>query len=158
MFSETRYALNGDLRVAYRASREGVRDIVVVPTWFTCCEVVPELPSIQGWIEAMTSLGRLIFFDQPGIGASDPAPSGALPTLESWADSITAVLDDLGSREAVLVAVTAALPTALFAATHPSTQPRWSCSRASRIRLLKALHHTPRKRWPCGERGSSIIS
>ena len=31
MFSETRYALNGDLRVAYRASREGPRDIVVVP-------------------------------------------------------------------------------------------------------------------------------
>jgi hypothetical protein len=30
MFSETRYALNGDLRVAYRASREGPRDIVFV--------------------------------------------------------------------------------------------------------------------------------
>lgn len=29
VFSETRYALNGDLRVAYRASREGARDIVV---------------------------------------------------------------------------------------------------------------------------------
>jgi hypothetical protein len=28
VFSETRYALNGDLRVAYRASREGPRDIV----------------------------------------------------------------------------------------------------------------------------------
>jgi hypothetical protein len=28
VFSETRYALNGDLRVAYRASREGARDIV----------------------------------------------------------------------------------------------------------------------------------
>ena len=50
----------------------------------------------------MTSLGRLIFFDQPGTGASDPVTSGALPTLEQWADSITAVLDDLGSREAVL--------------------------------------------------------
>ena len=35
MFSETRYALNGDLRVAYRASREGPRDIVFVPNWFT---------------------------------------------------------------------------------------------------------------------------
>ena len=34
MFSETRYALNGDLRVAYRASREGARDIVFVPNWF----------------------------------------------------------------------------------------------------------------------------
>jgi class 3 adenylate cyclase len=133
MFSETRYAMNGDVRVAYRASREGPRDIVVVPSWFTCCDLVPELPSIQGWIEAMTSLGRLIFFDQPGIGASDPAPSGALPTLESFADSITAVLDDLGSREAVLLAVTAALPAALFAATHPS--------RATALVVLEGFAH-----------------
>ncbi len=92
-----------------------------VPTWFTNCEVQPELPSMQGWVEAMTSLGRLIFLDQPGSGASDPITSGALPTLEQWADSITVVLDDLGSREAVLVAVAGALATgALFAATHPS--------------------------------------
>jgi class 3 adenylate cyclase len=121
MFSETRYALNGDLRVAYRTSRGGPRDIVFVPTWFTCCEVLPELPSIQGWVEAMTSLGRLIFFDQPGTGGSDPVTPGALPTLEQWADSITAVLDDLGSQEAVLIAGVGAFATgALFAATHPS--------------------------------------
>jgi class 3 adenylate cyclase len=121
MFSETRYALNGDLRVAYRASREGPRDILVVPNWLTNCEALPELPSVQGWVEAMTSLGRLIFFDQPGTGASDPVTPDALPTLEQWADSITAVLDDLGSREAVLVAHNAAFATAaLFAATHPS--------------------------------------
>ena len=67
MFSETRHALNGELRVAYRASGEGPRDLVFVPNWFTNCEVAPELPSIQGWVEAMTSLGRLIFFDQPGF-------------------------------------------------------------------------------------------
>jgi class 3 adenylate cyclase len=120
VFSETRYALNGDLRVAYRASRKGARDIVFVsPT--TNCEVFPELPSLQGWIEAMTSLGRLIFFDQPGTGVSDPFTSGALPTLEQWADSITAVLDDLGSSEAVLLAVYGGFAAAvLFAATHPS--------------------------------------
>ena len=121
MFSETRYAMNGDLRVAYRASAEGERDIVFVPNWFTNCEVFPELPSFQGWVEAMTSLGRLIFFDQPGTGASDPVAPNALPTLEQWADSITAVLDDLGINEAVLVAIDGALaPAALFAATHPS--------------------------------------
>jgi class 3 adenylate cyclase len=121
MFSETRYALNGDLRVAYRTSREGPRDIVFVPNWFTCCELLPELPSLQGWVEAMTSLGRLIFFDQPGTGASDPVTPGALPTLEQWADSITAVLGALGSSEAVLLAsVGAFAPTALFAAAHPS--------------------------------------
>ena len=111
MFSETRYALNGDLRVAYRASGEGPRDIVFVSNWFTTCELFPELPSVQGWVEAMTSLGRLIFFDQPGTGGSDPVTPGALPTLEQWADSITAVLDDLGSSEAVLVTIDGALAT-----------------------------------------------
>jgi class 3 adenylate cyclase len=121
MFSETRYAMNGDLRVAYRASREGPRDIVWVPAWSSNCELMPEQPMMQGFVEAMTSLGRLIFFDQPGTGASDPITPGALPTLEQWADSITAVLDDLGSREAVLLACIGAVATgALFAATHPS--------------------------------------
>ncbi|OBJ86800.1 adenylate/guanylate cyclase domain-containing protein [Mycobacterium asiaticum] len=121
MFSETRYAMNGDLSVAYRASPEGERDIVFVPNWFTCCELLPELPSVRGWVEAMTSLGRLIFLDQPGSGASDPVEPGALPTLEQWADSITAVLDDLEVREAVLLTGPGALaPGALFAATHPA--------------------------------------
>jgi pimeloyl-ACP methyl ester carboxylesterase len=121
VFSETRYARNGEMLVAYRASPPGARDIVFIANWFTCCEVLPDLPSLQGWIEAMTSLGRLIFFDQPGTGASDPITSGAMPTLEQWTDSITAVLDDLGSREAVLVAIDGAVVTgAMFAATHPS--------------------------------------
>jgi class 3 adenylate cyclase len=121
VFSETRYAMNGDLRVAYRASREGPRDTVFVSNWFTNCEVFPELPSLQGWVEAMTSLGRLIFFDQPGTGASDPVEPGALPTLEQWTDSITAVLDDLGSTEAVLLAIDGSLATAaMFAGTYPS--------------------------------------
>ena len=113
--------MNGDLRVAYRASRQGPRDLVFIPNWFTCCEHLPELHSLQGWIEAMTSLGRLIFFDQPGTGASDPFTPSAPPTLEQWADSITAVLDDLGSREAVILAADGAIASAaLFAATHPS--------------------------------------
>jgi pimeloyl-ACP methyl ester carboxylesterase len=121
MFSETRYALNGNLRVAYRTSREGPRDLVFVSNWFTCCDHAPELPSLQGWVEATTSLGRLIFFDQPGTGASDPVTPGAMPTLEQWADSITAVLDDLGSSEAVLLTFDGSFATgALFAATHPS--------------------------------------
>jgi hypothetical protein len=38
MLSETRYACNGDPRVAYRASREGARDMVFISNWFTCCE------------------------------------------------------------------------------------------------------------------------
>jgi class 3 adenylate cyclase len=121
VFSETRYAISGDLRVAYRTSREGERDIVFIPTWFTNCDVVPELPFIQGWVEALTSLGRLIFLDQPGMGASDPTTSGAPATVEQWADSITAVLDDLEVSEAVLLAGAGGVAVAaLFAATYPS--------------------------------------
>ncbi len=85
MFSETCYALNGDLHVAYRASPEGERDIVFVSNWITNCEVFPESPSIHGWVEAMTSLGRLIFFDQPGTGASDFVTADELPNMEQWA-------------------------------------------------------------------------
>jgi hypothetical protein len=48
MFAETRYAMNGDVRVAYRASPQGERDIVFVSPPFTNCEVFPELLPIQG--------------------------------------------------------------------------------------------------------------
>lgn len=121
MFSETRYARNGDLRVAYRTTAPGPRDFVFVSNWFTNCEIFPELPAIQGWVERMATLGRVIFFDQPGTGASDPVPLEALPTLELWMDSITAVLDALEIDEAVLVTVDGAFSTgALFATTYPA--------------------------------------
>jgi hypothetical protein len=55
VFSETRYAMNGDLHIAYRASPEGKRDIVFVPNWFTSREVLPELPSMQGWIDVAST-------------------------------------------------------------------------------------------------------
>ncbi len=89
----------------------------------------------------MTSLGRLIFFDQPGSGASDPVSPGALPTLEQWADSITAVLDDLGSREAVLLGFHGAFaPAALFAATHPS--------RTTALVVAEGYASDPVAEWP----------
>jgi class 3 adenylate cyclase len=162
MFSETRYALNGDLHVAYRASREGERDIVFVGNWFTCCEMLPESPSVRGWAEAMTSIGRLIFFDQPGTGMSDPVTAGALPTLEQWADSITAVLDDLGSTEAVLVAFDGAFATAaLFAATHPSRVTALVVLEGYAVSRLEIPHRLPVEEiaaagaaaWGTGENG-----
>ena len=64
---------------------------------------------------------------------------GALPTLEQWTDSITAVLDDLGSTEAVLLAIDGALATAaLFAATYPSRTT--ALRRARRLRRCGRPH------------------
>ena len=147
--------MNGDLRVAYRASREGPRDIVFVPNWFTNCELVPELPSLQGWVDAMTSLGRLIFFDQPGTGASDPVSPGALPTLEQWADSITAVLDDLGAAKRCSSQFPArSLQRRCSPRRIHHAPPRWSCSRAMRIRRASPTLRDCTLPWsPCGAPG-----
>ena len=135
MFSETRYALNGDLRVAYRASREGPRDIVFVPNWFTCCEVLPELPSLQGWVEAMTSLGRLIFFDQPGTGASDPVTPGRCrpwsngPTASPRCSTISGVAKRFSSRR------TPRSRQRRCSRRHIRlAPPRWSCSTVTQMR------------------------
>jgi hypothetical protein len=44
---------------AYRASREGPRDIVSVPNWFTCCEILPELPSMRDAQVPVQRIARL---------------------------------------------------------------------------------------------------
>jgi pimeloyl-ACP methyl ester carboxylesterase len=120
VLSETRYALNGDVRVAFRTTPAGERDLVFVSNWLTNCEVFPELPSLRGWVEKMATLGRLIFFDQPGTGASDPVSLDSLPTLEQWTDSIQAVLDELESTDAVIITMDGSFAVgALFAATYP---------------------------------------
>jgi hypothetical protein len=55
--------------------------------------IVKQLDNAQSRVvEAMTSLARLIFFDEPGTGASDPVTPGALPTLEQWADILAAAV------------------------------------------------------------------
>ena len=136
MFSETRYALNGDLRVAYRASREGPRDIVFVPNWFTYCEDFPELPSLQGWVEAMTSLGRLIFFDQPGTEPPIPSrrarcrPWSNGPTASPRCSTISEVNKRSSSRAPVRSRQRRCSRRHIRLAP-----PRWSSLRAPQIRL-----------------------
>src|SRR5918996_3779268 len=101
MLAETKYASNGDLRIAYRLAGEGPRTLVFVSNWFTNVETFPELPSIQPWLEKMTTLGRVVFFDQPGTGISDPVSLEFPPTLEQWSDCIGAVLDAVSAKEGV---------------------------------------------------------
>jgi class 3 adenylate cyclase len=64
--------------------------------------------------------------------------------LEQWADSITSVLDDLGSREAVLLGFHGGFaPAALFAATHPS--------RTTALVVLEGYASDPVAEWPGGQ-------
>ena len=89
--TETQYAMNGDLAVAYRTFGEGPLDLMFVGNWFTNVEVITEAPHVGPWLESISSLGRIILFDQPGSGASDPVTFEALPSLEQWTDSVRVV-------------------------------------------------------------------
>ena len=121
MFGETKYANNGDLQIAYRTTAPGERDILFVSNWFGNVEVLPELDVMQSWREQLAKLGRIIIYDQPGTGASDPIPLDSPPSLEQWTDTLLAVLDAVGSSQAVLLASDAGTSTAaMFAATHPN--------------------------------------
>src|SRR5256885_143784 len=115
--TETKYAMNGDLAVAYRTFGEGERDLIFVSNWFTDVEMMPEVPIIATWLDQMTRLGRVILFDQPGTGVSDHLFGDEFPSLEQWTDSLRAVLDAVQSSRAVLLAFDGAFATAaLFAA------------------------------------------
>jgi class 3 adenylate cyclase/pimeloyl-ACP methyl ester carboxylesterase len=120
-WDETRYATYEGMSIAYRTRGSGPRDIVFVSNWFTNVEVSWEQPLFRPFFDQLATLGRLIVFDQPGTGASDPISLEAPPTLEQWSDSVRIVLDAAGSDQAVVVVQDVAFPTgALFAATHPT--------------------------------------
>jgi class 3 adenylate cyclase len=113
---ETRYARSGDINVAYQVMGEGTVDIVYVDV-ISHLEIMWEVPSHAAFLNRLGSFGRLIMFNQRGIGMSDRA--GAAPTLEMRMDDIRAVMDAAGSERAVVVGLGDAGPLCvLFAATY----------------------------------------
>jgi len=117
---ETRYARSGGTHIAYRIEGSGPADVVVVPNWLTNLEVWPTVPFVRDWLARMTEFARVVYFDQPGTGLSDPIPGEAMPTLETFADSVRAVMDDAGLERAALYAWDLGAAAAIvFATTYP---------------------------------------
>jgi class 3 adenylate cyclase len=118
---ETQYALNGDLSVAYQVLGEGPRDLISMSNFVSNVDASWEIPEIRRWNETVASFARMILFDQPGTGVSDPISLESPPSLEQWTDSARAVLDAVGSTQAVVSAFDGGAPSAiLFAATYPA--------------------------------------
>ncbi len=115
---ETRYAKSGDVNVAYQVAGEGPVDVVFVPGWVSHVEHGWDEPSYAPFLERIMRFSRLILFDRPGTGLSDPVD--ALPTLEQRMDTVRAVMDAAGSEKAVLFGISEGGPMCiLFAATYP---------------------------------------
>jgi class 3 adenylate cyclase len=115
--SETRYARNGDLSLAYQIVGRGPIDAVFVPGLASHVELNWEVP-IGGLLERLGRFCRLIVFDKRGTGLSDRALGAG--TLEERMDDVRAVMDHAHMDDAALIGVSEGGPMSiLFAATHP---------------------------------------
>ena len=96
MQPETRYALSGDIHIAYQLVGDGPFDLVFVPGFVTHMELQWRLPGFESFLTDLGSFSRLIRFDKRGTGMSDPVSGGA--NLETRMDDVRAVMDAVGSR------------------------------------------------------------
>jgi class 3 adenylate cyclase len=117
---ETKFARLGGDRIAYQVLGEGPPDLVLARRSYGHIDVAWEDPGITLFLRTLASFCRLILFDRRGTGPSDPLPLDPLPPWESYAEELAAVLDEVGSERAAIMAELDAGPTALlFAGTRP---------------------------------------
>jgi pimeloyl-ACP methyl ester carboxylesterase len=119
MQPETKYAISGDINIAYQVIGNGPRDLILVPGWMSNIEVFWEEPAVARFLRRLASFSRLILFDKRGTGLSDRL--GDVPDLETRMDDVRAVMDAVGSERAALCGYSeGGVMCALFAATYPS--------------------------------------
>jgi len=117
---ETHYVQNGDVNIAYQVVGSGPVDIVFVMGWISHLEYFWKHHLFASFLGRLASFSRLILFDKRGTGLSDRVPINSLPTIEERMDDVRAVMDAVGSENAVLFGVSEGGPMcAVFAATYP---------------------------------------
>ena len=115
--TETRYATNGDIHIAYQVVGDGPLDLVYVAGAITNLDVLWENPDYRRFCERLASFTRLILFDKRGMGLSDRVRIG---TLEERMDDVRAVMDAAASETAALMGSSEGGPMSMvFAATYP---------------------------------------
>jgi class 3 adenylate cyclase/dienelactone hydrolase len=115
---DVRYAQSGDAAIAYYVLGDGPRDLIFAPFMISAVFAWELLPVFRDFSARLSSFSRLILFDRRGIGASDRPRTR--PTLEAHMEDVRAVLDAVGSEQAVLFGSGhGGQMCALFAATYP---------------------------------------
>ena len=113
------YASRDGDHVAYATRGSGPPDIVLVSNFLTDVESMWDAPFMGRYLEHLARYGRMIWFDQPGTGHSDPI-FGEMPSIETFADTVEVVMDAAGVERAALLAWDlATAPAVMFAATRP---------------------------------------
>ncbi len=120
MVPRTRYADAGGVQIAYQVFGAGPVDLVLVPGFVSHVEIAWEEPFLARFLTRLSAFARVIFFDRRGTGLSDRPPTGSQVDLPRRVEDVVAVMDAVGSTEAVLYAWSEGGPLSLlFAARHP---------------------------------------
>jgi class 3 adenylate cyclase len=116
---ETRYAARPDgVNIAYQVVGDGPVDVVYAPGFISHLDLQWTDPGFSRFLERLASFARLITFDKPGTGVSDPVDH--LPTLEERVEDIRIVMDAAGSEQAHVMGFSESGATCiLFAASDP---------------------------------------
>ena len=118
MAPETHYAKKGDISIAYQVVGDGPIDLVLVNGILSHMSLLWTDPQANAMLRRITSFARLVMFDKPGTGLSDPV-SGP-PSTEQRVEDIRVVMDAVGLDHAVLWGYSeGGSPSMLFAATYP---------------------------------------
>jgi pimeloyl-ACP methyl ester carboxylesterase len=117
MTSETKYARNGDVSIAYQVLGRGPTDIVYVPPFMSNLELQWQESQQAEYLQRLASFSRLVMFDKRGTGVSDRT---GIATLEERMDDVRAVMDAVGLERAVVFGTSeGGAMSLLFAATYP---------------------------------------
>jgi class 3 adenylate cyclase/alpha-beta hydrolase superfamily lysophospholipase len=116
---ETRYAVRPDgVNVAYQEWGSGPVDLLYAPGFISHVDMLWADPGYARFFTRLGSIARVITYDKPGTGCSDPIPH--LPSLEERMEDIRLVLDAGGSERAVVMGFSEGGPaSALLAASAP---------------------------------------
>lgn len=140
----TRYLELDGGHLAYRVL-EGAPDgpdVLMVPGWFSHVEEAWSLPRYPDFLHALTRVGRVIVYDNRGMGMSDRG--GPMPGPEERARDALALLEHLGSRSVAAVGISEGGTQALRMATLAPSLVRRVVALGAWARLAAAPD------WPIG--------
>jgi class 3 adenylate cyclase/pimeloyl-ACP methyl ester carboxylesterase len=135
--SRTRFAQVGDVDIAYQVLGDGPIDILFWPGFLIPIDCMDEEPSMARFQRRLASFSRLIRFDPPRTSLGGSGSLSDPPTWAHQAQAAVAVLDAVGSVEAVMLAPYLFSSAGIVAAA----------TYADRIRSLVVVNGYARFRW-----------
>ena len=135
----TRYAKCGDLDIAYQVLGDGSVDLLVLPGPLVPFDSIDAEPSLYRFHRRLASFGRVIRFDQRGMGASSRSRSSDTIGPKFWAEDALAVMDAAGCEQVTIVGSGwTGMSGLVLAADHPEAGAQHGDRERVRPRIVGA--------------------